>query len=132
MAGREELASGPGSDLNAVPPDNWTVSNYQLNAQAPSILADTVALVLRLAKVKTIPVRELRNNVSAVLRDVESGERFTVTANGREVARLVPLDERPTFRPWAWFLESRHGDQDLLRDIADAVGPETTDDVEMH
>lgn len=38
----------------------------------------------------TIPQRELRNNVSAVLRRAEAGERLTVTVNGRPVAELGP------------------------------------------
>lgn len=45
----------------------------------------------------TIPLRELRNNVSNVLRRAESGERFRVTVGGRPVAELGPL---PT-RRWA-------------------------------
>lgn len=39
---------------------------------------------------RTIPQRELRNNISAVLRAAEAGETFTVTVRGRPVARLVP------------------------------------------
>jgi len=39
----------------------------------------------------TIPQRELRNNVSDVLRRAESGERFTITVDGRPVAELGPL-----------------------------------------
>jgi len=38
-----------------------------------------------------IPQRELRNQVSAVLRRAEEGERFTVTVDGRPVAELGPL-----------------------------------------
>lgn len=39
---------------------------------------------------QTIPQRELRNNVAAVLRAAEAGQSFTVTVRGRAVARLVP------------------------------------------
>jgi len=39
---------------------------------------------------RTIPQRELRNNISAVLRAAEAGEEFTVTVRGRPVARLGP------------------------------------------
>jgi len=39
---------------------------------------------------RTIPQRELRNNISAVLRAAESGEEFTITVRGRPVARLGP------------------------------------------
>jgi prevent-host-death family protein len=38
---------------------------------------------------KTIPQRELRNDISAILRAVEEGETFTITVRGRPVARLV-------------------------------------------
>ena len=38
----------------------------------------------------TIALRELRNNVSDVLRRAERGERFTITVNGRPVAELGP------------------------------------------
>jgi prevent-host-death family protein len=39
---------------------------------------------------KTISHRELRNNSSNVLREVESGESFVVTNRGEVVAALVP------------------------------------------
>jgi prevent-host-death family protein len=49
---------------------------------------------------KTIPQRVLRNQISRVLRQVESGERIRVTTNGRPVADLVPItDQRPRFLP---------------------------------
>lgn len=38
-----------------------------------------------------IAQRELRNQVSAVLRRAEKGEHFTVTIDGRPVAELRPL-----------------------------------------
>lgn len=44
---------------------------------------------------RTIPQRELRNNVGAVLRAVEAGETFTVTVRGRPVARLVAPGDGP-------------------------------------
>lgn len=37
-----------------------------------------------------IPQRELRNNVSDVLRRVKEGESFTVTTNDEPIARLIP------------------------------------------
>lgn len=42
----------------------------------------------------TIPQKELRNNVSEVLRRVESGETLTVTVSGRPAAQLSPLRPR--------------------------------------
>lgn len=44
---------------------------------------------------RTIPQRELRNDVSAILREVEAGTEFTVTVRGRAVAKVVPIDETP-------------------------------------
>ena len=40
---------------------------------------------------RDIPQRELRNNVSAVLREVEAGTALRVTVRGRPVAELVPV-----------------------------------------
>lgn len=39
----------------------------------------------------TIGVRELRQNASEVLREVEAGETATVTVAGRPVAKIVPI-----------------------------------------
>jgi prevent-host-death family protein len=44
---------------------------------------------------KTIPQRELRNDVGAILREAEAGTEFTVTVRGRPVARVGPLEETP-------------------------------------
>lgn len=38
-----------------------------------------------------IPQRELRNDISAILRRVAAGEEFVVTVSGRDVAELRPL-----------------------------------------
>lgn len=46
----------------------------------------------------TIPQKELRNNVSEVLRRAEAGEEFTVTVAGRPVARLGPARPRQWVR----------------------------------
>ena len=42
---------------------------------------------------RTIPQRELRNNIAKVLRAAEAGETFTVTVRGRPVARLIGPDD---------------------------------------
>ena len=42
----------------------------------------------------TIPQKELRNQVSEVLRRVEGGETLTVTVAGRPVAELSPAQRR--------------------------------------
>ena len=77
---------------------------------------------------RTIPQRELRNNVSAVLRAAEAGETFTVTVRGRAVARLGPpgdparprVDvERETLRR----ILALPLDDDLAADLSDAEDP---------
>jgi prevent-host-death family protein len=42
----------------------------------------------------TIPQKELRNHVGAVLRRAEAGEQFTITVSGRPVAELGPVRAR--------------------------------------
>ena len=43
---------------------------------------------------KTIPHRELRNHSGEILRQAESGQRFTITVEGRPVAVLGPWERR--------------------------------------
>lgn len=56
---------------------------------------------------RTIPQRELRNDIAAVLREAEAGTEFTVTVRGRPVARLGPVDDVPRPR--------RYVDRETLR-----------------
>lgn len=42
----------------------------------------------------TIAQKELRNQVSEVLRRVEAGETLTITVAGRDVAELSPVRKR--------------------------------------
>ncbi|MGH9165924.1 MAG: type II toxin-antitoxin system Phd/YefM family antitoxin [Acidimicrobiales bacterium] len=77
-----------------------------------------------------VPARELRNNVSAVLRRVEAGERLRVTVSGRPVAELVPLPQQPTTMAWSQFqndLEGVRADSALAFELA-ALLPDTTED----
>ncbi|MDQ6797658.1 MAG: type II toxin-antitoxin system prevent-host-death family antitoxin [Actinomycetota bacterium] len=79
-----------------------------------------------------IPARDLRNDVSAVLRRVEAGERLRVTVSGRPVAELVPLPPRPPSLPWAELQQSLEGaraDPGLAVDLR-ALIPDTTDDAD--
>jgi len=43
---------------------------------------------------REIPQRDLRNNVSAVLREVEEGNSLRITVRGRPVADLVPIKSK--------------------------------------
>jgi prevent-host-death family protein len=42
---------------------------------------------------KSVGIRELRQNATAVLRRVAAGETVEVTDRGRAVARIVPMHE---------------------------------------
>ncbi|HWF22412.1 MAG TPA: type II toxin-antitoxin system prevent-host-death family antitoxin [Acidimicrobiales bacterium] len=78
-----------------------------------------------------IPARDLRNDVSAVLRRVERGERLRVTVSGRPVAVLLPLPARPRSMPWnSFFGDSGRwlADPGLTREL-EALLPDTTDDL---
>jgi prevent-host-death family protein len=78
-----------------------------------------------------VAARELRNDVSGVLRRVEAGERLRVTVSGRPVAELLPLASRPRYMSWEALMDDSEGwraDVGLARELAELV-PETTDDV---
>ncbi len=75
-----------------------------------------------------IPLRELRNDTSGVLRRVEDGERFTVTVSGRPVAQLVPLPRRKRYLTWKE-LTAAQADPGLYDELREMV-PDTTDDIE--
>jgi prevent-host-death family protein len=80
-----------------------------------------------------IPARELRNNVSAVLRRVEAGERLRVTVSGRPVAELVPLETRPRTIAWEALFAGNadwRADPGLSKELADLL-PDTTDEVPL-
>ena len=93
-------------------------------------LGSVVATLLQCG-MEDIPARDLRNDVSAVLRRVEAGERLRVTVSGRPVAELVPLPTRPRSIPWDAFIEGAEdwrADPGLTAQLA-ALVPDTTDDV---
>lgn len=74
---------------------------------------------------RTIPQRELRNNIGAILRAAEAGETFTVTVRGRPVARLGPPEgprqdvDRETLRR----ILATPIDTDLARELDEAEAP---------
>ena len=78
-----------------------------------------------------VPAREIRNELSAVLRRVEHGERLRVTVSGRPVAELLPLSARPQSMAWDAFFRDRdrwRADPRLAHELAELL-PDTTDDV---
>lgn len=79
----------------------------------------------------TISVRQLRNEVSDIVRRAERGEELTVTVNGRAAARIVPLSSKPRSIPWsvlAAAMASAAADAGLSAELAEVLA-ETTDDV---
>lgn len=80
-----------------------------------------------------IPARDLRNDVSAVLRRVEGGERLRVTVSGRPVAEMRPLPVRPRSLPWDVLFtdyEKWQADPGLAAELS-ALSSETTDDLPL-
>jgi prevent-host-death family protein len=43
----------------------------------------------------SVSIRELRNDVSRIVRRARAGERLVITSNGVAVAEIRPLEERP-------------------------------------
>lgn len=79
---------------------------------------------------ETIPQRELRNDVGAVLRRVAEGESFTVTVRGEPVAEIVPLRRPRAFVPRSRVLEllqRRPADTDLLVELREAASDADAD-----
>jgi prevent-host-death family protein len=81
--------------------------------------------------VERIPQRDLRNDVSAVLRRVMAGERLRVTVAGRDAADLVPIDDSSVWTSGARAREliaATQADADLTAELARAF-PDTTDEI---
>ncbi|MGH3564779.1 MAG: type II toxin-antitoxin system Phd/YefM family antitoxin [Pseudonocardia sp.] len=79
-----------------------------------------------------IPSRELRNDTAGVLRRVQSGQRVTITVNGRAVAELVPVQR--SRRGWVrredlvGRLQRAQADPGLRADLS-RLTADTTDDL---
>ena len=78
----------------------------------------------------SITVRQLRNEVSDIVRRAENGEELTVTVNGRPAARIVPLVTKPRSLPWHTLISAmgRAAADPELRDDLASVLTGTTDD----
>ena len=80
---------------------------------------------------RSIPQRELRNDIGRVLREVEAGETIEVTVDGRPVAQIVPIERPRTWVPWEQverILRDAPLDPGFKRDI-DELLPDTIDDL---
>lgn len=73
----------------------------------------------------TIPQRELRNDISSILRRAEAGEEFEITVDGRPVARLSGIGARRRFVPAeefvALFTIPGPADTTFFDDIAEGI-----------
>jgi prevent-host-death family protein len=76
-----------------------------------------------------IPQRQLRNDVSAVLRRVMAGEQLRVTVAGRDAADLIPIDSAPSWTSGSRardLILSSQADAGLATEL-DQAFPDTTD-----
>lgn len=60
--------------------------------RSPHLREHELLLCVAVGTDRTIPQRELRNNVAGVLREAEAGTTFTITVRGRAVAKLGPAE----------------------------------------
>lgn len=80
---------------------------------------------------RDVSIRDLRNSTAAVVKELEAGERLTLTVNRRPVADIVPHTEDRD--PWVPAAELRRivrdapADPGLLDDLADIRGAELDD-----
>jgi antitoxin (DNA-binding transcriptional repressor) of toxin-antitoxin stability system len=72
---------------------------------------------------RTVSIRELRNSTSAIVSELEAGERLTLTVNRRPVADILPHSADRD--PWVPAAELRRivretpADPGLLTDLAE-------------
>jgi len=101
---------------------------------APSVAPDR-RLVAESATVVHMPravsIRELRNSTSAVVSELEAGERLTLTVNRRPVADILPhVADRDPWVPASELhriMTEAPADTRLLEDLADVRGAELDD-----
>jgi prevent-host-death family protein len=77
--------------------------------------------------------RELRNNTRSLLERVEAGESVTITVDGRPIAVLNPIGNRPRWMPRDEFIRTvvaHQTDPGLRADLRELL-PETTDDIPL-
>lgn len=78
---------------------------------------------------RSVPQRELRNDVARVLRDVEAGETVEVTVRGRPVAELRPITRRAmTPRTRALGVLAPGSEDDWLAELLAARAEADTDE----
>jgi antitoxin (DNA-binding transcriptional repressor) of toxin-antitoxin stability system len=80
---------------------------------------------------RNVSIRELRNSTAAVISELESGERLTLTVNRRPVADILPhVEDRDPWVPAGELRRILHeapADAGLLTDLAGAREAEFDD-----
>jgi prevent-host-death family protein len=82
---------------------------------------------------QSVASRELRNRTRWLLDRVATGERITITVDGRPVAILSPLGERRRWMPRDMFIRNllaHQADPALGREL-DYLAPDTTDELPL-
>jgi prevent-host-death family protein len=75
---------------------------------------------------RTAGIREVRQNLSALLREVRKGREVVITDRGEPVARLLPPAEGAA-RPFPDLGEFRRGLPPLTPPLSAAVGEDRAD-----
>jgi len=78
---------------------------------------------------RVIPHRELRNNSSAILREVQAGESIQISNHGEVVAMLVPPTQPAPTALRVRHAKKRAGFSDLPRVSTDQSVQELLDDL---
>lgn len=85
------------------------------------------------AMARTVPVRELRSNLSQVLDDVaDRRDHVLVTRNGRPTAALVPIDEYEALEETAEILSDPDALAALEAGLAEIERHETVNLQDLH
>ncbi|WP_337063442.1 type II toxin-antitoxin system Phd/YefM family antitoxin [Kineococcus sp. G2] len=91
---------------------------------------------------KTVPVRDVRNHYAQIMREVQDGETFTVTSEGRPIATISPYTPPQPTGPQTWvpvgqvigaLSHLRPGLADRLRaDLDEHLDDDVVDPFERH
>lgn len=115
----------------AGPGRSGTTSAQSLTLGACLVWAFVASCATIVHVARDVSIRELRNSTAAVISDLESGERLTLTVNRRPVADILPhVEDRDPWVPAGELrriLQEAPADAGLLTDLADIRGAELDD-----
>jgi antitoxin YefM len=106
-------------------------SSRRLDGTRPWVLR-VYAIMYTIPMAKTVPVRELRSNLSSLLDDVsDRRDHVLVTRNGFPAAALVPIDEYEALEETAEILSDTDALSALEAGLAELERSETVSLVEL-